>query len=43
MRIRQFHIERAERLGKAVAAACADQRHDVVALRRDPGDGDLRR
>ena len=40
---RQFDIERAERLGEPVAAARADQRHDVVALRRDPGDRDLRR
>ena len=43
MRLRQFHVERAERLGKAVAATCADQRDDVVALRGDPGDRDLRR
>ena len=43
MRIGQFDIERAEGLGKAVAAARADQRHDIVALRGDPGDRDLRR
>ena len=42
MRRRQSHIERAERLGQAVAAPRADQRHDVAALRRHPGDRDLR-
>ena len=43
MRRRQFDVERAERLRQPVASARADQRHDVVALRGDPGDRDLRR
>jgi len=37
-----FIIERAERLGKAVAANVRRPAHDIIALRRDPGDGDLR-
>src|SRR3981189_921139 len=40
---RQCYIERAERFRQAVAASCADQRHDIASLRRHPGDGDLRR
>src|ERR671920_2205999 len=34
-------IQRAERLGQPVAAAGADQRHDILAAREHPGDGDL--
>ncbi len=36
-------VERAKRFGEAVATAGADQRHDVVALRRHPGDRNLGR
>ena len=43
MRRGQLHIARAERLGQPLAAPRADQRHDVGALGRDPGDRDLRR
>ena len=43
MRLGQLHIDRAERFVEAVPPPRADQRHDVVALRRDPGDRDLRR
>ena len=35
-------VERAERLRQPVAAARADQRHDVLAARQHPGDRDLR-
>ena len=37
----QLEVERAERLGEPVAAARADQRHDVLAAREHPGDRDL--
>ena len=37
----QLEVERAERLGEAVAPARADQRHDVLATASDPGDRDL--
>src|SRR6202035_4242756 len=43
MRRRQLYIERTERLGEAVATPRADQRDDICALRRYPGDSDLRR
>ena len=39
---REFEIERAERFLELVAAARADQRHDVVAARLHPGEGELR-
>lgn len=38
----QREIGGGERLGEPVAATRADHRHDVLALRHDPGDRDLR-
>ena len=43
VRICQLHVERAERLRQALTPPRANQRHDVVALRRHPGNRDLRR
>jgi hypothetical protein len=39
---RECHREGAQRLGKPVAAARADEGYDVVAARHHPRDGDLR-
>src|SRR5919107_1635771 len=38
----QPDVQRAEPLGQPVAAPGADQRHDVLAAREYPSDGDLR-
>src|SRR5215211_922905 len=38
----QPDVQRAERLGQPVAATGVDQRHDVLAAREYPSDGDLR-
>ncbi len=40
---RPMDLGRAERLGETVAGAGTDQRHDLLTLRRHPGDCDLRR
>src|SRR5262245_57763042 len=39
---RERYVERAERFLELIAAARADQRHDVLAARADPGEGELR-
>src|SRR5262249_5413796 len=39
---REPHLERAERFAELIAAARADQRHDVLAARAHPGEGELR-
>src|SRR5262249_31477097 len=41
-RAREPYGERAERFLELSAAARADQRHDVLAARADPGEGELR-
>ena len=37
----KFKIKRPQSFGQPVAATCADQRHNIRALRQHPGDGDL--
>ena len=38
----EFDFKRTERLGQPLARARPHQRHDIIALREDPGDGELR-
>jgi len=39
---RELEVERSKGLGQTVAAARADQRHDIPAARQDPGDAAYR-